>query len=405
MNSDLTQRQMMTLHVVAARRPTPLTMQQLFEFGKNGHDREQSLIVAARFIQVEVPIRIARMAIELEHLAGGLAEMPSVIKTRLRYIESFFDVFDFVNIKTAEDEREFARLMSRVKERHANVAASIGRGIRELQESLGRNDPLFELQEDLDRFYLARIGIRMIVGQYLALREERGEGWTGIVCAHTQPADIAEEAGAKAREMCRMGFGTAPELEILGNRNLEFTYIPSHLHHMLLELLKNSMRATMSFHRDETRPPPVRVIIADGEEDIAIKISDKGGGIPRSGMQKIWTYFYSTAEHRESDNPYHLDTDPLAGYGVGLPMTRLYARYFGGDLQVMSMQGYGTDAFLHINRLGTQHEMLTRDPSLGMRTTGLSREVPKLTPSQFVIDEKRESALEEEGPGQRAETG
>ena len=29
----------------------------------------------------------------------------------------------------------------------------------------------------------------------------------------------------------------------------------------------------------------------------------------------------------------------LAGYGYGLPISRLYARYFGGDLQIISMEG------------------------------------------------------------------
>ena len=42
----------------------------------------------------------------------------------------------------------------------------------------------------------------------------------------------------------------------------------------------------------------------------------------------------------------------MAGYGYGLPRSRLYARYFGGDLQVISMDGYGTDVYLHLNRLG-----------------------------------------------------
>jgi pyruvate dehydrogenase kinase 2/3/4 len=39
-------------------------------------------------------------------------------------------------------------------------------------------------------------------------------------------------------------------------------------------------------------------------------------------------------------------------------LSRLYARYFGGDLQVLSMDGYGTDAYLHLNRLGNIAEPL-----------------------------------------------
>ena len=48
----------------------------------------------------------------------------------------------------------------------------------------------------------------------------------------------------------------------------------------------------------------------------------------------------------------------LGRYGYGLPISRLYARYFGGDLAVISMEGYGTDAYLHLNRLGNVQEPL-----------------------------------------------
>lgn len=47
---------------------------------------------------------------------------------------------------------------------------------------------------------------------------------------------------------------------------------------------------------------------------------------------------------------------PLAGLGYGLPISRSYCRYFGGDLSIMSMEGYGTDAFVYLARLGNTKE-------------------------------------------------
>jgi len=72
------------------------------------------------------------------------------------------------------------------------------------------------------------------------------------------------------------------------------------------------------------------------------QISDEGGGIPRSGLPKIWTYLYSTAKNPVILGRQDLEApNVMAGYGYGLPISRLYARYFGGDLQVTSMEGYG----------------------------------------------------------------
>ena len=68
------------------------------------------------------------------------------------------------------------------------------------------------------------------------------------------------------------------------------------------------------------------------------QITDEGGGIPRSGVPKIFTYLYSTAQSPldNLDDQGDGEDSPaaLAGYGYGLPLSRLYARYFGGDLQV-----------------------------------------------------------------------
>lgn len=92
-----------------------------------------------------------------------------------------------------------------------------------------------------------------------------------------------------------------------------------------------------------------------------LQVSDEGGGIPRSGLPRIWTYLYSTALSPLDEMEDTGDADGpavLAGYGYGLPLSRLYARYFGGELQIISMEGYGTDAYLHLNRLGNVQEPL-----------------------------------------------
>lgn len=76
---------------------------------------------------------------------------------------------------------------------------------------------------------------------------------------------------------------------------------------------------------------------------LKLQISDEGGGIPRSGLPKIFTYLYSTARNPLDENLDLASADrvTMAGYGCGLPISRLYARYFGGDLQIISMEGYG----------------------------------------------------------------
>ncbi len=81
---------------------------------------------------------------------------------------------------------------------------------------------------------------------------------------------------------------------------------------------------------------------------------------------------------------------PLAGFGFGLPLSRVYARYFGGDLNVVSIEGFGTDAYVHLKRAAadagevlpaalrvdtTSHKLTTRaesvpglpDPELSVR--------------------------------------
>jgi hypothetical protein len=105
--------------------------------------------------------------------------------------------------------------------------------------------------------------------------------------------------------------------------------------------------------------PPIRVIIVKGEEDVTIKIADTGGGIPRSYMNKIWKFAHSTADEDESNTDFGMiEVSGARIRGFGLPLARIYARYFGGELTLKSTEGYGLDAYLHLPRLGDSCEHL-----------------------------------------------
>ncbi|KAI8001347.1 hypothetical protein LOK49_LG09G01485 [Camellia lanceoleosa] len=56
----------------------------------------------------------------------------------------------------------------------------------------------------------------------------------------------------------------------------------------------------------------------------------------------MFTYLYSTAKN-PMDEWSELGTTnvaTMAGYGYEISISRLYTRYFGGDLQTISIEGY-----------------------------------------------------------------
>lgn len=51
-----------------------------------------------------------------------------------------------------------------------------------------------------------------------------------------------------------------------------YSYVPNHLHLMVFELVKNSLRAVQEQFMDSDKiAPPIRIIVADGIEDVTIK--------------------------------------------------------------------------------------------------------------------------------------
>ncbi|KAK7543131.1 pyruvate dehydrogenase kinase-like protein [Phyllosticta citricarpa] len=261
----------------------------------------------------------------------------------------------------------FAQVLERIKRRHDSVVTTVAQGILEYKRKRQRMQIDHNIQAFLDRFYMSRIGIRMLIGQHIALTDQRQRSdpnYVGIICTKTNVRDLAMEAIENARFVCEDHYGLfeAPKIQLICDPNIHFMYVPGHLSHMLFETLKNSLRAVVERHgQDKEEFPVTKVIVAEGKEDITIKISDEGGGIPRSAIPLVWTYMYTTVDQTPNLDPDFNKSDfkaPMAGFGYGLPISRLYARYFGGDLKLISMEGYGTDVYLHLNRLSSSSEPL-----------------------------------------------
>ena len=270
---------------------------------------ELILMQVAGFLRRELPIRLAHRIQDLEE-APLLRDMPSVQAVRDVYVNSFLELIEQPKITCPEEEAAFAARLDSLYQAHSNVLIQMAKGAFELRAAVrngaiksttGRKmkfDEMDQCHNFLDRFYMSRIGMRVLAGQYIALRQPPNENFIGMVCKATSPYDIVSNAVEDAKFMCDRKFGDSPDVIISGRKDLTFSYIPDHLHYILLELLKNALRATVETHGIDADYPPVEVIIADGNEneDVVIKVADEGGGIPRSVIKKIWSYLFTTAD-------------------------------------------------------------------------------------------------------------
>lgn len=265
--------------------------------------------------------------------------------------------------------QQFTKLLETIKTRHDPTVTTVAQGVLEWKRSVGARNICLDIQSWLDRFYMSRIGIRFLIGQHVALNTEKcNEDYVGIICTKANVRDIVQEAIENARFVCEEHYAMfrGPPVQLICPTDLTFPYVPGHLSHIVFELLKNSLRAVVErFGVDADGEggsgyPPIKVVVVEGKEDITIKISDEGGGIPRRAIPLIWTYMYTTMEGQGIDQDF-ASSDfkaPMAGFGYGLPLSRLYARYFGGDLRLIAMDGFGTDVYIHLNRLSSSREPL-----------------------------------------------
>lgn len=352
----------------------PQTLKTVADFGKV--PSEDTFSKSCTFLATEASIRLAHMIQEIRALPPDHLDESHISQVHEWYMRSFED---FALIATSqESERDYNKstsfLVNRVLERHAPVVMTTALGIRALRRTGAMRDDQ-GMNEFLDRFFMSRIAIRFLFQQHLTVfnayiqdettgaeevNPKSSSRWVGAIDQCCNVAAVARHAAESARLLCEDKYLDSPEVIITtlsssgDDGEPELVCVPSHLYHIMFELFKNSCRAVTEFHDDTTPLPPIEVTIVKGTNDLGIRISDRGGGISQRELNEIFSYHYSTAEEpsifADNHNPQASDMNhaPLAGFGYGLPVSRLYARYFGGDLTISSLENHGTDAYVHL---------------------------------------------------------
>ncbi|CAM9998617.1 unnamed protein product [Pylaiella littoralis] len=179
---------------------------------------------------------------------------------------------------------------------------------------------------------------------------------TGLVAEKCLLSDVIADAVGETQLITEHHLVHSPDVDIEGDLDARASCIPSHVHHILFEVLKNALKATTTAHADMADVlPPVRVRIVQGKRQVSVCVTDKGGGMgmdtARDAFKYLWTSSetYDEAQAKHAANAsYQPSIDPLCGMGIGLPVSRLYARHFGGDLRMLSFQGHGTHVGLFL---------------------------------------------------------
>ena len=333
---------------LAERDATPLSLQAMYQIGEAG-----DALAASQFLHGELPVRMAQRIEELRSLLGE--DVSDIVDY---YEKATLAIVDCARPSCDATEASFAGTVKELLSDRHGVPVALAAAVRRRHPfELDRVVPMrrLALDEELARFFTARIGLRFLVEHYVSLREP---GQAGLISNDCVPGAIALEAARAVEAETEAAYGAAPTIDVVGDMAATLTYVPTHMREAIGELLRNSARAVAERHgaMSGNNLPAVRVVVAAGATDVGIKVEDEGGGLPRSARHNAWSWFWSSKPAADIGRE---DTDP--GLGMGLPMTRCLARYFGGELMIRPLEGHGTDAYLHLTPLGdAQCENLPR---------------------------------------------
>jgi len=355
--------------------PRPLSMQEVLDMLKPER--------IAKFLHLEVPVRYAERLRWIEEIPDW-EDVPELVEVHRRHKWAFRELR---LVKRRPNLDKFTEVVLKVVQDQKTIQHDLAKIFNKLFHERGDAYGMNFADGWLDNFLLNCIGTETLMAQYLAcvqldggtslsedcllLDDEKPPTYpAGIIEPDCDVAQICRDAAEHVVEICERHTGKAPlvRVEVHTARDIpRFPYIPGFLKFILIEVLKNSCRATAELVKSdrELSKLPITIIVCGDDHQVVIRVMDRAKGIPFEVGPRVWSYLYSTTGKAETAESYGEHATEFAGYGVGLPLAKLYARYLGGSLDLVSLPGYGTTVDLFLTRLQSEQVEVVPDEDNG----------------------------------------
>ncbi|KAI8070025.1 branched-chain alpha-ketoacid dehydrogenase [Gongronella butleri] len=342
--------------------PTPITLRQLLFYER--HRTKERLIKSANFVRRELPIRIAHRLWDMQQLPFIVGSNPHLLAVYNLYWEAFERLRHCKPIETVDDNAQFCKVLQQSLVDHLVVIPHLALGIQECQDYLDKE----KRDAFMNALLKSRISRRVLAEQHLILSEyppvvtsayDHGlpESGRTMVFQNCSAQDILQKCTTRLAEL----YPHVP-VTIQQHGNVKFAYVVDHIEYILFQILQNASQHTNKIHPSTSAP--VDVMVCANDTDVFFRISDQAGGIDPDTYRQLWSFgLHGNFKHVTTWTG-TMNEQPNNGampMGMGLPMSKVYAEYWGGDISVMTLNGYGTDAYVRIPKQGDQLEHLDEE--------------------------------------------
>jgi sensor histidine kinase regulating citrate/malate metabolism len=110
--------------------------------------------------------------------------------------------------------------------------------------------------------------------------------------------------------------------------------------------------------------PQIIVTVGESESSIMFRVSDQAGGIEQNVKKSVFSLIRGAERNLDHFKEglqlagKVVDERPHLNLGISLALSKIYANYWGGDLDLTSVNGFGTDIYLSLSKGYNQAENL-----------------------------------------------